>query len=113
MPINRSSHAAECTRSTRAHQGTAPNPERQIHRACGDVRAALHQALELLSVATAPRSRHDDVFRVYSDLGYVQHHVALALEATDLLDQMVGTQPEHRQPWSYYRSRIGMKLRGT
>ena len=30
-----------------------PNPERQIHRACGDVRAALVDALELLAVNPA------------------------------------------------------------
>jgi hypothetical protein len=34
-----------------------PNPERQIHRACGDVRVALLDALELLSESTIPRSR--------------------------------------------------------
>jgi hypothetical protein len=50
------------------------------------------------------------VFRAFSDLGRAQHHVALALHATNLLDQMVGTPPEQRQPWSYYRSRIGKKL---
>ncbi|VBA45161.1 hypothetical protein LAUMK191_00287 [Mycobacterium attenuatum] len=113
MPAStgRATGAAECTRSARAHRGTTPNAERQIHRACGDVRTALLQALELLSVATAPRPGRDDVFRAYSDLGCVQRHVLLALHTTDLLDQMVGTQPEHRQPWSYYRGRIGMKLR--
>lgn len=88
-----------------------PNPERQIHRACGDVRVALLGALELLSGTTIPRAGSDDVFRAFSDLGHVQHHVALALHATNLLDQMVGTPAEHRQPWSYYRGRIGKKLR--
>ncbi|HYB35172.1 MAG TPA: hypothetical protein VEF72_04855 [Mycobacterium sp.] len=87
-----------------------PNPERQIHRACGDVRAALLGALELLSGTTAPRAGCDDVFRAFSDLGRVQHHVALALHATNLLDQMVGTPAEDRLPWSYYRGRIGKKL---
>jgi hypothetical protein len=89
-----------------------PNPERQIHRACGDVRAALIDALELLSVSpasTAPRAGCDDMFRAFSDLGRVQRHVALALHATNLLDQMVGTPEEQRPPWSYYRSRIGKK----
>ena len=87
-----------------------PNPERQIHRACGDVRAALFGALELLSGTTVPSAGRDDVFRAFSDLGRVEHHVALALHATNLLDQMVGTPAEHRQPWSYYRGRIGKKL---
>lgn len=87
-----------------------PNPERQIHRACGDVRGALLEALELLSVNTVPRAGCDDMFRAFSDLGYVQRHVAVALHATNLLDQMVGTPVEHRPPWSYYRSRIGRKL---
>lgn len=115
MPAStgRASEAAECIRGARAHRGTTPNAERQIHRACGDVRAALLQALDLLSVATAPRPGRDDVFRAYSDLGRVERHVLLALHATDLLDQMVGTQPEHRQPWSYYRGRIGMKLQSV
>jgi hypothetical protein len=87
-----------------------PNPERQIHRACGDVRVALLGALELLSETTVPRAGRDDVFRAFSDLGRVQHHVALALYATNLLDQMVGTPAEHRLPWSYYRGRIGKKV---
>jgi hypothetical protein len=87
-----------------------PNPERQIHRACGDVRVALLGALELLSGTAAPRAGSDDMFRAFSDLGCAQHHVALALHATNLLDQMVGTPVEHRQPWSYYRDRIGKKL---
>ncbi len=86
-----------------------PNPERQIHRACGDVRAALIGALELLSESTVPNAGCDDMFRAFSDLGRVQRHVALALHATNLLDQMVGTPEEQRQPWSYYRSRIGKK----
>ncbi|MBV8862605.1 MAG: hypothetical protein JO082_09890 [Mycobacterium sp.] len=89
-----------------------PNPERQIHRACGDVRAALVDALELLTVnsaSTVPGAGCDDMFRAFSDLGRVQRHVALALHATNLLDQMVGTAEEHRPPWSYYRSRIGKK----
>lgn len=88
-----------------------PNPERQIHRACGDVRAALLSALELISGTTVPRPGHDDVFRAFSDLGLAQHHVTLALHATDLLDQMVGTPAERRLPWSYYRDRIRKKLR--
>jgi hypothetical protein len=79
-----------------------PNPERQIHRACGDVRVALFEALELLSGTTAPRAG--------SDLGRIQRHVAVALHATNLLDQMVGIPTEHRPPWSYYRSRIGKDL---
>jgi hypothetical protein len=89
-----------------------PNPERQIHRACGDVRAALLEALELLTVSSAssvPRAGCDDMFRAFSDLGSVQRHVAVALHATNLLDQMVGTPEEQRPPWSYYRSRIGKK----
>lgn len=86
-----------------------PNPERQIHRACGDVRLALFEALELLSCTTAPRSG-DDIFRAFSDLGRVQQQVALALHATNLLDQMVGTPAEQRRPWSYYRGRLGKKL---
>jgi hypothetical protein len=86
-----------------------PNPERQIHRACGDVRAALVGALELLSESTVPNAGCDDMFRAFSDLGRVQRHVALALHATNLLDQMVGTPEEQRPPWSYYRSRIGKK----
>jgi hypothetical protein len=50
------------------------------------------------------------MFRAFSDLGRVQRHVAVALHATNLLDQMVGTPVEHRPPWSYYRSRIGKDL---
>jgi hypothetical protein len=87
-----------------------PNPERQIHRACGDVRVALFEALELLSESTVPGAGCDDMFRAFSDLGRVQRHVAVALHATNLLDQMVGTPVEHRPPWSYYRSRIGKDL---
>jgi hypothetical protein len=86
-----------------------PNPERQIHRACGDVRAALVDALELLSESTVPRAGCDDMFRAFSDLGRVQRRVANALHATNLLDQMVGTPEEQRPPWSYYRSRVGKK----
>src|SRR5579875_3550317 len=87
-----------------------PNPERQVHRACGDVRAALVNALELLSGIADPSASCGDVFRAFSDLGHVQRHVALALHATNLLDQMVGTPAEDRLPWSHYRSRIGKKL---
>jgi hypothetical protein len=87
-----------------------PNPERQIHRACGDIRVALFGALELLSDTTVPRAGCDDVFRAFSDLGQVQHQIILALHATNLLDQMVGTSADHRRPWSYYRGRIGKKL---
>ena len=86
-----------------------PNPERQIHRACGDVRAALVDALELLSESTVPRAGCDDMFRAFSDLGHVQRQVAAALHAANLLDQMVGLPVEQRPPWSYYRSRIGKK----
>jgi hypothetical protein len=85
---------------------TRPNPERQIHRACGDVRATLVQALELLSGSPVPGTGCDDMFRAFSDLGRVQRHVAAALHATNLLDQMVGLPEEQRPPWSYYRSRI-------
>jgi hypothetical protein len=42
-------------------------------------------------------------------LGRVQRHVAAALQATNLLDQMVGIPEEQRPPWSYYRSRINKK----
>jgi hypothetical protein len=84
-----------------------PNPERQIHRACGDVRAALLGALELLSESTVPRAGCDDMFRAFSDLGRIQRQVAVALHATNLLDQMVGLPVEQRPPWSYYRSRVG------
>jgi hypothetical protein len=87
-----------------------PNPERQIHRACGDVRVALFEALELLSGSTVPGAGCDDMFRAFSDLGRVQRHVAVALHATNLLDQMVGTPVDRRPPWSYYRSRIGKDL---
>lgn len=86
-----------------------PNPERQIHRACGDVRAALLEALQLLSESANPGAGCDDMFRAFSDLGHVQQHVAIALHATNLLDQMVGIPEEQRPPWSYYRSRIGKK----
>jgi hypothetical protein len=86
-----------------------PNPERQIHRACGDVRAALVEALELLTESTVPGAGCDDMFKAFSDLGRIQRHVAAALHATNLLDQMVGTPAEERPPWSYYRSRIGKK----
>jgi hypothetical protein len=86
-----------------------PNPERQIHRACGDVRAALVTALELLAEGTDPGVRCDDMFKAFSDLGQVQRHVADALHAANLLDQMVGVPAEERPPWSYYRSRIGKK----
>ena len=98
---------------TQAHQGgqlvARPNPERQIHRACGDVRAALLDALELLSESTVPHAGCDDMFRAFSDLGRIQRQVAVALHATNLLDQMVGLPAEQRPPWSYYRSRIGKK----
>jgi hypothetical protein len=87
-----------------------PNPDRQIHRACGDVRLALLGALELLSETTVPGAGCDDMFRAFSDLGRVERHVAVALHATNLLDQMVGTPIEQRPPWSYYRSRIGKDL---
>ena len=87
-----------------------PNPDRQIHRACGDIRVALSNALELLSETTVPSAGNHDVFRAFSDLGQLQHHVAMALHATNLLDQMVGTPAEHRRPWAYYRARIGKKL---
>jgi hypothetical protein len=89
-----------------------PNPERQIHRACGDVRVALLGALEVLSGSTVPGAGCNDMFRAFSDLGRVERQVAVALHATNLLDQMVGTPVEQRQPWSYYRSRIGKKLAG-
>jgi hypothetical protein len=88
---------------------TRPNPERQIHRACGDVRAALLEALELLSESTVPSAGCDDMFKAFSDLGRVQRQVAVALHATNLLDQMVGIPEEQRPPWSYYRGRIGKK----
>jgi hypothetical protein len=86
-----------------------PNPERQIHRACGDVRAALISALEVLAEGTGPGAGCDDPFKALSDLGRLQRHVAEALHATNLLDQMVGVPAEERPPWSYYRSRIGKK----
>jgi hypothetical protein len=89
-----------------------PNPERQIHRACGDIRAALFEALELLTVSSAssaPQATCDDMFKAFSDLGRVQRHVAVALHATNLLDQMVGLPEDQRPPWSYYRSRVGKK----
>lgn len=87
-----------------------PNPDRQIHRACGDIRVSLSNALEVLSATTIPSAGHHDVFRAVSDLGQLQHHVAMALHATNMLDQMVGTSAEHRRPWAYYRARIGKKL---
>jgi hypothetical protein len=83
-----------------------PNPERQIHRACGDIRAALLEALEMLSESAVPGAGCDDMFKAFSDLGRVQQHVAVALHATNLLDQMVGMPEDQRPPWSYYRSRI-------
>jgi hypothetical protein len=86
-----------------------PNPERQIHRACGDVRAALVGALELLAESADPGARCDDMFKAFSDLAQVQRHIADALHAANLLDQMVGVPAEQRPPWSYYRSRIGKK----
>jgi hypothetical protein len=86
-----------------------PNPERQIHRACGDIRAALFEALELLSKTTVPGAGCDDMFRAFSDLGRVQSRVAAALHATNLLDQMVGLPEEQRPPWSHYRTRINKK----
>ncbi|UQX10939.1 hypothetical protein [Candidatus Mycobacterium methanotrophicum] len=86
-----------------------PNPERQIHRACGDLRAALLEALELLTESTVPSAGCDDMFRAFSDLGHVQRQVAVALQATNLLDQMIGLPEEQRPPWSYYRSRIRKK----
>jgi hypothetical protein len=88
-----------------------PNPERQIHRACGDVRAALFSALELLADGSIPTTAGDDTFKALSDLGRLQRHLADALQATNLLDQMVGVPVEERQPWSYYRSRIAQKTR--
>jgi len=88
-----------------------PNPERQIHRACGDVRAALFSALELLADGGIPTTASDDAFKVLSDLGPLQRHLADALQATNLLDQMVGVPVEERPPWSYYRSRIVQKAR--
>lgn len=89
-----------------------PNPERQIHRACGDVRASLVEALELLTVSSASTDAGagcDDMFRALSDVGRVQRHVAAALHATNFLDQMVGIPEEQRPPWSHYRSRITKK----
>ena len=86
-----------------------PNPERQIHRACGDVRAALFSALELLAEGAVPSAGCDDMFNAFSDLEQIQCHVTAALHATNLLDQMVGLPVEQRPPWSYYRSRIGKK----
>jgi hypothetical protein len=86
-----------------------PNPERQIHRACGDIRAALVNALELLSESTVPGEGCDDMFKAFSDLGRVQRQVDVALHATNLLDQMVGLPVEQRPAWSHYRSRIGKK----
>ena len=88
-----------------------PNPERQIHRACGDVRAALFSALELLADGSFPATASDDTFKALSDLGRVQRHLADALQATNLLDQMVGVPVEQRPPWSYYRSRLAQKAR--
>jgi hypothetical protein len=88
-----------------------PNPERQIHRACGDVRAALFSALELLADRSIPAAASDDTFKVLSDLGRLQRHLADALQATNLLDQMVGVPVDERPPWSYYRSRIAQKAR--
>jgi hypothetical protein len=88
-----------------------PNPERQIHRACGDVRAALFSALELLAEGSVPAAASDDTFKVLSDLGRLQRHLADALQATNLLDQMVGVPADERPPWSYYRSRIAQKAR--
>jgi hypothetical protein len=88
-----------------------PNPERQIHRACGDVRSALFSALELLADGSIPAAASDDAFKVLSDLGRLQRHLADALQATNLLDQMVGVPAEERPPWSYYRSRIAQKAR--
>jgi hypothetical protein len=88
-----------------------PNPERQIHRACGDVRAALFSALELLADGSIATTAGDDTFKVLSDLGRLQRHLADALQATNLLDQMVGVPVEERQPWSHYRSRIAQKAR--
>ncbi len=72
----------------------------------------LLDALELLTVSPAssvPGAGCDDMFRAFSDLGRVQRHVAVALQATNSLDQMVGLPEEQRPPWSYYRSRIGKK----
>jgi hypothetical protein len=83
-----------------------PNPERQIHRACGDVRAALVSALELLAEGADPGARGDDMFKAFSDSAQLQRHIADALLATNLLGQMVGVPAEQRPPWSYYRSRI-------
>lgn len=70
----------------------------------------LVDALELLSESTTPGAGCDDMFRAFSNLGQVQRHVAHALHAANLLDQMVGTPVEHRPPWSHYRSRIGKKF---
>jgi hypothetical protein len=88
-----------------------PNPERQIHRACGDVRAALFSALELLADGSMPTAASDDTFKVLSDLSRLQRHLGDALQATNLLDQMVGVPVEERLPWSHYRSRIAQKAR--
>jgi hypothetical protein len=88
-----------------------PNPERQIHRACGDIRAALFGALELLADGSMPSAAGDDTFKVLSDLSRLQRHLADALQATNLLDQMVGVPVEERPPWSHYRSRIAQKAR--
>ena len=41
----------------------------------------------------------------------MQRHLADALQATNLLDQMVGVPVEERPPWSYYRSRLAQKAR--
>ena len=105
---------AEHSRSAQADRGTVPSLERQIHRACGDVRAALSSALALLSETTDRCAGHSDVFRTSSDLAHLQDHVAVALQATNLLDQMVVTPAQHRKPWSYFRGRIRQEapLRG-
>ncbi|BCO35962.1 hypothetical protein BMW24_008435 [Mycobacterium heckeshornense] len=76
-----------------------PNMERQVHKACGDINAALNEALEALG-----RLSHSpvDAFGV----ARVQTALYRAREANYLLGQMVGTPIERRLPWAYYRARL-------
>ncbi|EUA42658.1 hypothetical protein I553_6518 [Mycobacterium xenopi 4042] len=76
-----------------------PNMERQVHKACGDINAALNEALEALARLSLNQA---DAFGV----ARVQTALYRAREANHLLGQMVGTPIERRLPWAYYRARL-------
>ncbi|WP_375488347.1 hypothetical protein [uncultured Mycobacterium sp.] len=94
-------HGAGGARDRRA--ANPPNIERQVHKACGDINAAVTEALETLAGLTLTQA---DAFGV----ARVQTALYRARQANHLLGQMVGTPIERRQPWAHYRSRLGDKV---